>query len=71
MAKNQDKKNITIDGTEYALDNLSENAKSQLASLRFVDSQIQQLKNEWAIADTARIGYTRAFKRELSKVKGK
>ena len=69
MAKHQNKQKITIDGTEYALDNLSDNAKAQLSSIQFVDTQIQQLKSELAIADTAPIGYTRAFKKELSKLK--
>lgn len=69
MAKHQNKQKITIDGTEYALDNLSDNAKAQLSSIQFADTQIQQLKSELAIADTARIGYTRAFKKELSKAK--
>ena len=69
MAKHQNKQKITIDVTEYALDNLSDNAKAQLSSIQFVDTQIQQLKSELAIADTARIGYTRAFKKELSKAK--
>ncbi len=69
MAENQDKQKITINGTEYALDSLSENAKAQLSSIRFVDAQLQQLNGELAVADTARIGYTRAFKKELSKLK--
>ena len=60
---------ITIDDTEYKLDDLSDNAKAQLASIQFVDAQIQQLNNEWAVADTARIGYTRALKSELEKNK--
>ena len=51
------------------LDDLSENAKAQLLNIQFVDAQIQQLNNEWAVADTARIGYTRALKSELEKNK--
>ena len=38
------------DGTEYNLDDLSDNAKSQLSNIQFVDAQIQQLNNEWAVA---------------------
>lgn len=68
MAEDTDSKKITIDGKEYALGDLSDSAKAQLANIRFVDSQIQQLNNEWAVADTARIGYTNALKRELSKI---
>ena len=69
MAKNEDKQKVSIDGTEYIIDDLSDNAKTQLMNIQFVDAQIQQLNNEWAVADTARIGYTRALKSELEKNK--
>lgn len=59
---------ITIDDVEYKLDDLSENAKTQLANIQFVDAQLQQLNNEWAVSDTARIGYTNAFKAEVEKI---
>lgn len=59
---------ITIDGVEYDTDTLSDQAKATIASLQFVDARIQQLRNELAIADTARIAYTRALKGELAKV---
>ena len=59
---------ITIGDTEYDASNLSGEAKKQIQNLQFVDAQIQQLKNEWAIADTARIGYTRALNTELAKI---
>ena len=54
MADKEDKKKISIDGTEYVLDDLSDNAKAQLLNIQFVDAQIQQLNNEWAVSDTAR-----------------
>ena len=69
MAEKEDKRKVSIDGTEYVLDDLSDNAKAQLMNIQFVDAQIQQLNNEWAVADTARIGYTRALKSELEKNK--
>ena len=68
MAKKTDEQKLTIDDVEYKLDDLSENAKAQLANIQFVDSQIQQLNNELAVADTARIGYTKALKTELEKM---
>ena len=67
MAEGTDQK-ITIDEVEYNLSELSDNAKAQLASIQFVDAQIQQLNNEWAVADTARMGYTNALKAELAKI---
>jgi hypothetical protein len=57
---------LSIEGHEYNLDDLSETAKMHVANIQFVDEQIQQLNNEWAVADTARIGYTNAIKNELS-----
>ena len=67
MAEGNDQK-ITIDEVEYNLSDLSDNAKAQLTNIQFVDAQIQQLNNEWAVADTARIGYTNALKAELAKI---
>jgi hypothetical protein len=60
-------KAITIDGTQYDLDSLSQAARDTIASLQFVEEQIQQKQNEWAIADTARMAYANALKRELKK----
>ena len=67
MTEGTDQK-ITIDEVEYNLSDLSDNAKAQLANIQFVDAQIQQLNNEWAVADTARMGYTNALKAELAKI---
>ena len=67
MADEDDKQTVTVNGKEYVLDDLSENAKAQLLNIQFVDAQLQQLNNEWAVADTARIGYTNALKGELKK----
>ena len=69
MAEGADQK-ITIDEVEYNLSDLSDNAKAQIANIQFVDMQIQQLNNEWAVADTARMGYTNALKAELPKIGG-
>ena len=49
MATNKRKNKIKIDNIEYNLDDLSENAKAQLANIKFVDTQLQQLNNEWAL----------------------
>lgn len=68
MAKSPGKNKITIDDVEYKLGDLSEEAKAQLANLQFVDEQLQQLNNEWAVADTARMGYLNALATELQKI---
>ena len=56
---------ITIDGISYETDDLSDNAKAQVASLQFNEVHMQRLRNELAIADTARMAYTAALKKEL------
>ena len=60
---------ITIDNIEYDLANASDEAKVQIANLQFVNEQILQRNNELQIAETAKIGYSRALKRELEKIK--
>ena len=60
--------NITIDGEEFDLSKASLEAQTQLKNLQFVDEQILQRNDELQIAQTARIGYSRALKRELEKI---
>ena len=57
---------ITIDGVVYSHSDLPENARAQIANITFCDERIQQLRSEWAVADTARLGYSAALKRELA-----
>ena len=68
MSKTKKEEKITIDGVEYLLSDLSDNAKTQLKNIQFVDEKIQQLNNELAVSDTARIGYTNALKIEVEKL---
>jgi hypothetical protein len=68
MAKKTKKQAVMIDDVEYDLNNLSDNAKAQLANLQFVDTQLMQLNNELAVSDTARIGYLNALKNELASI---
>ena len=68
MAEDTDEQKTLIDGVEYKLKDLSDNAKVQITNIQFVDAQLQQLNNEWAVSDTARIGYTNALKAELAKL---
>jgi len=57
--------NINVDGKDYALDSLSDNAKAQLMSIEAVDRRIENLQEELAILQTARIAYGNALKTEL------
>ncbi|WEJ33849.1 DUF6447 family protein [Devosia sp. SD17-2] len=56
---------ITIDGTAYQLDALSEGARGAIASIRLVDRKMADLQNELAILRTARQAYARAIKADL------
>ena len=62
---------IKIDDVEYETDDLSDEAKAQLASLQFNAANMNRLRNELAIADTARVAYSSALKKELEKKKKK
>ena len=68
MTKDKSEKKIIIDVIEYDFDKISDSAKAQIANIQFVDAQLQQLNNELAVSDTARIGYTNALKSELTKI---
>ncbi len=63
--KTADTATVTIDGKDYAIDTLSDGAKGQLISLQAVDRRIENLQEELAILQTARIAYGNALKQEL------
>jgi len=56
---------ITIDGIEYNTEDLSDNGKAQLASLQFLEVQMQKIKSEIAVYQTARNAYVSALQKEL------
>ena len=56
---------ITVDDIEYNTEDLSENGKAQLASLQFLEVQMNKLKSEIAVYQTARNSYIAALKTEL------
>ncbi|WP_336275061.1 DUF6447 family protein [Vreelandella indica] len=58
---------VTIDGTEYNINDLSDNAKAQVTNLRVTDAEIANLKQQLAIFQTARTAYARALSEELPK----
>ena len=61
-------KTVRIDDVDYNIDELSEEAKKLITTLQFVDQQLNQLQNEFAVSDTARIGYLNALQKELPKI---
>jgi hypothetical protein len=58
--------NINVDGIEYNSEDLSDNGKAQLASLQFLEVQMQKLQNELAVFHTAKNSYIAALKVELA-----
>ena len=56
---------ITIDEQAYELDNLSDDAKAQLASIQFVDAELARLQAKTAALQTARIAYAAALNKAL------
>jgi hypothetical protein len=58
---------ITVDGIEYNTEDLSDNGKAQLASLQFLEVQMNKIKSEIAVYQTARNSYVAALKAELEK----
>ncbi len=57
--------NITIDNKHYDLDTLSDEAKAQLASIQFVDSELARLQAQAAALQTARMAYSKALQAAL------
>jgi hypothetical protein len=57
--------NIRIDGKDYDLDQLSNEAKAQLASLQFVDAELARLQGQAAALQTARMAYAKALQAAL------
>ena len=59
---------ITIDGTQYAEEALSKEAKSEIAGMQACDQKIAVMQTEFAIAQTARNAYAHALKRLVPKI---
>ena len=50
---------------EYDLDSLSTEAKAQLTSLQFCDTELQRLTAQAAVLQTARAAYAKALQEAL------
>ena len=57
---------ITIDGTEYDLDSLSDNARAQVVNLRATDQELARAQALVAMLQTARTTYANVLKAELA-----
>jgi hypothetical protein len=62
--------NINIDGKEYDLEQLSEEARGQVVSLQFVDAELLRLNAQIAVHQTAKNAYLNALKLHLAIIDG-
>ena len=56
---------VTIDGTEYAVSDLPQNALDQLSSINIVDRKIAETQQQLSILQTARNAYAKALSEAL------
>ena len=61
---------IKIDDKEYDVATLSDEAKNQLASIQFVDSELARLQAKAAALQTARMAYSKALQAALPAIGG-
>jgi hypothetical protein len=58
---------ITIDNIDYNTEDLTENGRAQLASLQFLEGQMQKIRQEIAVYQTAHAAYAQALKAEIER----
>jgi len=61
---------IKIDDKEYDVASLSDEAKNQLTSIQFVDSELARLQAKAATLQTARVAYSKALQAALPAIGG-
>ena len=56
---------VKLDDKEYEVSNLSDQAREQLASLRFATTRIQELNNMQVLLQRAKNSYIKSLKQEM------
>ena len=56
---------IKIDGLEYNTEDLTDNGRAQLTSLQFLEGQMQKIRQEMAVYQTAHRTYMHILKAEI------
>jgi len=69
MAKEKQEAKLNIDGNEYKISDLSDNAKGQLQGLQAAEAEMKRLNIQLALVQTARNAYMHALQDELPMVK--
>ncbi|MDG1066862.1 MAG: DUF6447 family protein [Sulfitobacter sp.] len=62
-----DQPKLTVDGKEYVIEDLPQDALNQLASINIVDRKIADLQQDIGILQTARNAYAAALAAALPK----
>lgn len=57
---------IKLDDIEYNTEDLSDHGQAVLKSLQFLEAQLQKLKNEIGVYETAKFTYVEALKAEIT-----
>ena len=57
---------IKIDNKKYELEELSNDAKAQLASIQYVDQELARIEAQAAALQTARMAYAKALNEALN-----
>jgi hypothetical protein len=60
---------VRIDGADYDLSSLTEEARAQFESIKFADAQIAELKNMQALLTRAKKSYIDGLEREIIKAR--
>ena len=58
---------VTVDDIEYNTEDLTETGRATLASLQFLESQMQKMRNEMSVYQVAQLSYVAALKVEIEK----
>lgn len=58
---------VTIDGKEYEVEKLSEQARQAIVSVQLAEQEIGRLKTQLGLAQTARAAYAKALSEALPK----
>ncbi|MEM1429020.1 MAG: hypothetical protein AAGG09_06150 [Pseudomonadota bacterium] len=58
---------VTIEGREFDMDALTEEAQAQVKNVSYCDTRLQELQGEIAMVRTARSSYLQALKKHLPK----
>ena len=56
---------VTVDGKEYDINTISDNAKNIIANIQFADQELARLRLQNAALQTARQAYITGLKKDL------